>query len=56
MYFSYIKWSKTKDQMKKKRKNTKDKYNMSSLWRRGINAGIALSWLGGGIDLNIYVL
>ena len=43
------------DQMKKKRKEKhKDKHDMSSSWRRGINARIVLSWLGGGIVLNIY--
>ena len=43
------------DQMKKEKKKYKDKHNMSSSWRRGINTGIVLSWLGGGIVLNIYI-
>ena len=56
MYLNNFEWSKTKDQMKRKeKKKYKDKLNIkiSSSWRRGVNIGVVLSWLGGGIVLYI---
>jgi len=43
---------------KKRKKKYKDKLNIkiSSSWRRGVNIGVILSWLGGGIVLYIDIL
>ena len=53
-----IKRSKTMDQTKKRKRNTKDNLNVkvSSLRRRGISLGVILRWLRGSIIFHIDIL
>ena len=56
MYLSYIKRSKTIDQIKKENKNTKRNEKQASSSLGGISIGIVLVWLGGSIVFNVDIL